>query len=61
MTNATHRSIVEQVNDFHSKGVSLTTAVRRVLKNNKSAFEDLFELEESDDESEEDTDSEGSE
>lgn len=58
MTNAIHRAIVEQINDFRSKGVSLTSAVKRVLKKNKSAFEDLFELQESEDE---DTDSDESE
>jgi hypothetical protein len=61
LTNATHRAIVKQINDFRSKGLSLTSAVKRVLKKNRSVFEDLFETEESDYESEEDTSYEDSE
>ena len=50
MTNATHLGIVEQINDFRSKGLSLTAAVKRVLKKNRTTFEDLLEMEKSDDE-----------
>ncbi|WAQ98917.1 hypothetical protein MAR_023290 [Mya arenaria] len=53
MTNSTLREIVQQVNEFRSKGISLTSAVKRVLKKKKIAFEDLFDLEDSE-ESEED-------
>lgn len=61
MTNTTHLGIVEEIKDLRRKGVSLTSAVKRVLKKNKSAFEDLFETEESDSESEEDANEEDSE
>lgn len=58
MTNVTHRAIVEQIDSFRNKGISLSAAVKRALKKNKDAFEDLFEIEDSDDESEEDSESE---
>jgi hypothetical protein len=61
MTNTTHRGIVEKIKDLRRKGVSLTSAVKRVLKKNKNAFENLFEIEESDSESEEDANEEDSE
>jgi hypothetical protein len=61
MTNTTHRGIVEEIKELRIKGVSLTSAVKRVLKKNKSAFESLFETEESDSESEEDANEEDSE
>ncbi|WAR05156.1 YMD3-like protein [Mya arenaria] len=64
-TNVTHRRIVQEINDLGRKGVSLTSAVKRVLKKNKNAFGDLFESEDSDEsedsESDEDSDSESQE
>ncbi|WAR04400.1 hypothetical protein MAR_019769 [Mya arenaria] len=53
MTNATHLEIVQLINEFCSKEVSLPSAVKRVLKKKKIAFEDLVDLDDSE-ESEED-------
>jgi len=55
MRNGTHRSIVDQINNLRQKGVDITTA-KRTLKKNRHVFEDLFELDESDEEEESDDD-----
>ncbi|WAQ94829.1 YMD3-like protein [Mya arenaria] len=57
VTNASHRIIVEQIDNLRQKGVSLpSSAVKRVLRKYQHEFQDLFELsddsgKESDDES----------
>ena len=48
--SAVHRNIVQQINMLREKGVSLSSAVKRVLKRNKSNSEDLFDTEISKDE-----------
>lgn len=48
--NSTHGAIVEQIENLRGKGVSLKSAVKRTLKKNRTAFEDLFELKDSDEE-----------
>ena len=49
-SNATHRSIIDQISNSHRKGMDLTTAVKRTLKKNRNLFEDLFDIEDSDEE-----------
>ena len=57
--SSVHRNIVQQVNMLRDKGVSLSSAVKRVLKRNKSNSEDLFDTEISkDEESKESSDDE---
>ncbi|WAQ96109.1 hypothetical protein MAR_028799 [Mya arenaria] len=56
VTNASHRVIAEQIDKLRQKGVSLPSAIKRVIKKHQHQFQDLFELsedrgEESDDES----------
>ena len=51
--SSVHKSIVQQINMLREKGLSLSSAVKKVLKKNKSNFEDLFDTEISEDESEE--------
>jgi hypothetical protein len=55
--NVTHRAIVELIDELRNKGVSLSSAVKRVLGKHKSDFGDLFEVELSDDENSEYSDS----
>lgn len=57
MTNATHRAIVEQIGNHRSKGISLKSVVKRVLKKSKNNFEELFEMKNSDNKDEENEDS----
>ena len=52
LNNATHTRIVESVKILISKGVSPSSAVRRLLNKNKGKFEDLFETDVSEDEDE---------
>ena len=57
--SSVHRNTVQQIYMLREKGVSLSSAVKRVLKENKSNFEDLFDAEISEDEeSEESSDEE---
>ncbi|MCG8113704.1 MAG: hypothetical protein N0E59_23380, partial [Candidatus Thiodiazotropha taylori] len=53
--NATHKKIVGSIKSLIDKGVSPSSAIRRILNKNKGIFEDLFETEVSEDE---DTDEE---
>ena len=48
--SSVHRNIVQQINMLREKGVSLSSAVKKVLKRNKRNFEDLFDTEISEDE-----------
>ena len=45
-----HQNIVRQINLLREKGVSLSSAVKRVINKNKGRFKDLFDTEISDDE-----------
>ena len=58
LNNDTHKKILESVRLLTDKGVSPSSAIRRVLNKNKASFEDLFDTTISDDE---DTDDEESE
>ncbi|WAR24132.1 YMD3-like protein [Mya arenaria] len=56
LTNSSHRIIVEQIDKLRQKGISLPSAIKRVIKKHQHQFQDLFELsddsgDESDDES----------
>ena len=46
LNNVTHTRIVESVKTLISKGVSPSSAVRRLLNKNKERFEDFFETDE---------------
>ena len=43
LTNTSHRTIVEQIDKLRQSGVSLPSAVKRVLRKYKHEFQDLFE------------------
>ena len=55
MTNPVHLAIIEQIDRLRSKEVSFITAIKRVLKKNKTNFEELFETEDSEEEEESDS------
>ena len=46
-----HTTILEQITLLRQRGVNNTSAIKRVLKKNANRFEDLFEMEFSDDDS----------
>ena len=48
--SSVHKNIVRQINLLREKGVSLSSAVKRVINKNKGRFEDLFDTEISEDE-----------
>ena len=51
--SSVHKNIVQQINLLREKGVSLSSAVKRVINKNKGRFEDLFDTEISEDEASE--------
>ena len=48
--SAVHQTILRQIQALVDKGVTLTSAVKRVLRKHKPQFEDLFDTEVSEDE-----------
>ena len=51
--SSVHKNIVQQINLLREKGVSLSSAVKRVINKNTGRFEDLFDTEISEDEASE--------
>ena len=58
LNNDTHTKIIESIRLLIRKGMSPSSAIRRVLYKNKASFEDLFDTTVSDDENTDDEESE---
>jgi hypothetical protein len=54
--NRLHTQIMSQIDKLISKGYNTTSAVTKVLRKNKNSFQDLFDMEFTDDEEEESED-----